>query len=137
MAVQESERRRPRTVSAEQPYQPSPVPRPVITFFAILRQIFGKAEIKRETTYDPPTVEHAGTWKLCVSVEADELDGGYVAECLDVPGAMAQGDTEQEALQNLIDAVQAVVAAKMEESFEATSFDPAFSAAKRKIGVTF
>jgi predicted RNase H-like HicB family nuclease len=52
-------------------------------------------------------------WELSVEVEPDELDGGFIAECLDVPGAMAQGETQEEALESLIDAVQAVVAARM------------------------
>src|ERR1700733_8007674 len=90
--------------------EPSPVPKPVIAFFAFLRQVFGRAEDARHSIYGvPPKRAEQATWRLCVNVEPDELDGGFIAECEDVPGAMSQGETEQEALQNLIDAVQAVV----------------------------
>lgn len=41
-------------------------------------------------------------------IEADELDGGYVAQCVEWPGAISQGDTEAEALDNLADAVDAI-----------------------------
>ena len=56
-------------------------------------------------------------------VEPDELDGGFVAECIDVPGAVAQGETAEEALDNLIDAVQGVVAAKMDQHIRGLDFD--------------
>jgi predicted RNase H-like HicB family nuclease len=137
MSTQEMERLMSREgVNAK--YAPSPVPRPVVTFFAILRQLFGKAEVERETTYSPPKVSHAGTWDLCVSVEPDELDGGFIAECIDVPGAMAQGETEEEALRSLIDAVQAVIAAKMEERFDEVKLQSTdLSPTTRKISVTF
>lgn len=35
----------------------------------------------------------------------DELDGGWVAECLDLPGAMGQGDTEETAMENVREAI--------------------------------
>jgi predicted RNase H-like HicB family nuclease len=94
----------------------SPLPRSVAGFFAVLRRVFGKAEDERHAV-------NSGTWRLCVSVEADELDGGFVAECLDVPGAMSQGETEREALENLIDAIQGVLAVRMEERFRTIDFD--------------
>jgi predicted RNase H-like HicB family nuclease len=58
-------------------------------------------------------------------VEPDELDGGFVAECPTIPGAMSQGETEEEAVEGLIDAVQSIVAAKMQENFrEAHEAEP-------------
>lgn len=33
----------------------------------------------------------------------DELDGGWVAECHLIPGCLSQGDTPQEALENVLD----------------------------------
>jgi predicted RNase H-like HicB family nuclease len=60
---------------------------------------------------------------LNVVVERDTLDGGFVAHCPAVPGAVSQGETAEEALDNLIDAVQGVVAAKMEERFTADDFE--------------
>ena len=39
----------------------------------------------------------------------DEADGWWVAECLDLPGCMSQGRTEDEALANLADAIAEVL----------------------------
>lgn len=44
---------------------------------------------------------------LRVRVEADQLDGGFVAEAIDFPGVMSQGETEAEAVASLIDAANA------------------------------
>jgi len=109
--------------SAETSPETSPVPKPVIAFFAALRKIFGRAEDIRETVHEPPTLADTGTWKLQMRVEPDELDGGFIAECVDLPGAMSQGETEAEALENLINAVQGVLAAKMEEHFRTIDFE--------------
>lgn len=40
-----------------------------------------------------------------VQLTEDELDGGWVAECLDLPGAMGQGGTEAEALESVREAI--------------------------------
>jgi predicted RNase H-like HicB family nuclease len=118
MPVQET-RREAHTAT----YEPSPVPKPVIAFFAACRKILGKAEVKRETLHNPPAVSHRGTWELQICVEPDPIDGGFIAECLDVPGAMSQGETEEEALENVIDAIQGVLAARMEEHFKSIDFE--------------
>ena len=47
------------------------------------------------------------------SLEPDKLDGGWVAECLELPGIMSQGETEAEALNNLVDAITEALNAKM------------------------
>lgn len=62
-------------------------------------------------------LEPSHSWDLVQGIDftPDEVDGGFVAECLDVPGAMSQGETPAEALENLIDAVQGVVAAMTDE----------------------
>ena len=104
MTVQELDRPQREAVAPAPPK--SPVPKPVIAFFAFFRNLFGRPEDERECVSEA----HVGTWNLQVSVTPDEVDGGFVAECLDVPGAMSQGETPAEALENLIDAVQGVVA---------------------------
>jgi predicted RNase H-like HicB family nuclease len=122
MTVQEVETPTKTTEIADQAGShaaPSPVPKSVIAFFAILRKIFGRAEDARETRHEPPNISDTGTWNLRINVEPDEVDGGYVAETPDLPGAMAQGDTEKEALENLGDAIAAIVQAKMDEQFSA------------------
>lgn len=45
-----------------------------------------------------------------VRTERDELDGGWIAECVELPGCMSQGETEAEALENLADAIDGVLA---------------------------
>lgn len=117
----------------------SPVPQPVVAFFAGLRKIFGKPEECREIVHEPhATVAHSGTWTFRVEITPDDVDGGYIAECLDVPGAMSQGETEQEAFENLIEAVQGVIALRMGEHFRTIDFamEPVV-ASSRVVNVTF
>lgn len=40
-----------------------------------------------------------------VTIEKDELDGGYIAECARFPGCLSQGETEEEAVANLANAI--------------------------------
>lgn len=54
-------------------------------------------------------------WKLRVRVTRDELDGGWVAEWIDFPGCMSQGETEEEALDNLGDAIGGVLAVRLQD----------------------
>jgi predicted RNase H-like HicB family nuclease len=91
--------------------------------FATLRRIFNRPEDHRETVGKPPKVADKGTWDLCITVEPDELDGGFIAETPDVPGAVAQGETEHEALENLGDAILSIVEARMEEQFRRVDLD--------------
>lgn len=53
--------------------------------------------------------------EFTVAVVADELDGGYVAWCQNLPGCMSQGETVDEALENLNEAISAVVVMRLEE----------------------
>lgn len=43
----------------------------------------------------------------CVHIRVWEADGGFISECVDIPGCMSQGDTRAEALANLVDAIGA------------------------------
>ena len=43
--------------------------------------------------------------KLAVTIYRDE-EGWYVVECPVIPGCMSQGKTEEEALQNIQEAIQ-------------------------------
>jgi predicted RNase H-like HicB family nuclease len=58
--------------------------------------------------------------KLSVVVHKDELDGGFIAECLDIPGCISQGETETEANQNLADAVTACITVMIEGQLKRT-----------------
>jgi predicted RNase H-like HicB family nuclease len=44
--------------------------------------------------------------KLKVVLWEDEEDGGYVVECPALPGCVSQGDTVDEALENIKDAIR-------------------------------
>ena len=44
---------------------------------------------------------------LKVVIEEDEEVGGYVVSCPSLPGCFSQGDTIEEALENIKEAVQA------------------------------
>lgn len=57
------------------------------------------------------------TWKFHVRIEEDKLDGGYVVECEEFPGCVSQGDTYDEAMSNIIDAIAGVVDARLRASF--------------------
>jgi len=54
-----------------------------------------------------------------VQVEEDEIDGGYIAECLDLPGCMSQGETEEEAIKNLTEAIAGVLEVRMQRHLAA------------------
>jgi len=60
-------------------------------------------------------------WTLTVRVGPDTLDGGWVAECPELPGCFSQGQTREEALSNLSDAIAGVISLRMEQQLSATS----------------
>ena len=49
--------------------------------------------------------------KLIVTLERDET-GMIVAECPAIPGCISQGKTEEEALENIREAIQACIEAR-------------------------
>ena len=67
-------------------------------------------------------VEFASRWKLHVSVEEDDLDGGWIAKCTNLPGCMSQGETKEEALEHLNDAIGAVVSARLNSHIAAHEY---------------
>lgn len=40
-----------------------------------------------------------------IGIREDREEGGYIAECLDMPGCVSEGDTRDEALANISDAI--------------------------------
>jgi len=87
------------------------VPACVHALWGRCRRAFKSFEKSRSD--EPP---YHATWQLEVTVEYDELDKVWIAECRDLPGCMSQGDTAEEALDNLSDAIGGVVAVKIAES---------------------
>jgi predicted RNase H-like HicB family nuclease len=57
--------------------------------------------------------------KFIVTIERDE-DGMYIVECPSVPGCVSQGSSEQEALENIKDAIQACLAVRSEQGMPPT-----------------
>ena len=47
----------------------------------------------------------------------EPAEGGFWATCLEVPGANGQGETKEECLANLKEAIQLLLDAKREEVF--------------------
>lgn len=52
---------------------------------------------------------------LAVRVWEDELDGGWVAESVDLPGCVSEGETVDEALGNLAEAIAGALAVRMQQ----------------------
>ena len=46
--------------------------------------------------------------KYTIILEKEE-EGGYSAQCLELPGAISQGETKDEALSNIKEAIEAVL----------------------------
>lgn len=51
-----------------------------------------------------------------IEVTEDELDGGYIVQCLNLPGCMSQGETVKEAFDNIGEAIGGVMAARFERN---------------------
>jgi predicted RNase H-like HicB family nuclease len=60
---------------------------------------------------DPGTA----SFQFRVLLERDDLDGGWVATCLDLPGCVSQGETDKEAVENLADAIGGVLTVRMQD----------------------
>ena len=43
-------------------------------------------------------------------------DGGYTAQCLELPAAICEGDTKEEALENIKEAIQLVLEVSLEQA---------------------
>jgi predicted RNase H-like HicB family nuclease len=51
--------------------------------------------------------------KFTVTIDRDE-DGAYVVECPAIPGCISQGDTEDQALDNIKDAIRGCLEVRAE-----------------------
>ncbi len=57
--------------------------------------------------------------KFVVTIERDE-DGIYVAECPAIPGCLSQGSTQEEALDNVKDAIRQCLEVRAERGMPLT-----------------
>lgn len=53
-----------------------------------------------------------------VVLEEDEEIGGYVVSCPSIPGCFSQGDTTEEALENIKEAIQACLESLAEDEIK-------------------
>ena len=58
--------------------------------------------------------------KLHIYITPDEEDGGFIAECPDIPGCMSQGETEEEALKNIREAIELCLEVRKQEGLPLT-----------------
>ena len=57
--------------------------------------------------------------RIVVTIDRDE-DGVWVAECPSIPGCVSQGDTKDEALANIRDAIEHCIEVRAESSMPLT-----------------
>jgi len=57
--------------------------------------------------------------KFIVTINQDE-DGIYIVECPYIPGCVSQGKTEQEAIENIKDAIQQCLEVRVEKGMPLT-----------------
>ena len=57
--------------------------------------------------------------KFLVVIERDE-DGMYIVECPSVPGCVSQGKTEEEAIENVKEAIKACLEVRAEQGIPLT-----------------
>jgi len=53
--------------------------------------------------------------QFTVKLEESE-EGGYTAQCLELPAAISEGDTKEEALENIKEAIQLVLEVSLEQA---------------------
>jgi len=53
--------------------------------------------------------------QFTVKLEESE-EGGYTAQCLELPAAISEGDTKEEALENIKEAIQLVLEVSQEQA---------------------
>jgi predicted RNase H-like HicB family nuclease len=53
-----------------------------------------------------------------VVLEPDETDGGFVVHCPELQGCWSQGDTPEDAIHNICDAIAAWLAVHVEQALE-------------------
>ncbi len=55
-------------------------------------------------------------WGFTVVIEPDDEDGGYIVHCPALPGCWSQGETIDEAIHNIVDAISGWLAVHIERS---------------------
>ncbi|MGB7684471.1 MAG: type II toxin-antitoxin system HicB family antitoxin [Solirubrobacterales bacterium] len=84
-----------------------------------IRKAAGHGTHVAPTHWDEESKELHAEIEFKVSLVEDEVDGGYVVECLNLPGCMSQGETIEEAVDNIGEAIAGVLAARLERNLRA------------------
>lgn len=66
-------------------------------------------------SFETERTDAESSWRLIFELERDDLDGGYVASCRDIPGAMSQGETADEALSNCMACVAEILEMRLRQ----------------------
>ncbi|UUX91802.1 type II toxin-antitoxin system HicB family antitoxin [Methanoplanus endosymbiosus] len=59
--------------------------------------------------------------KFNIIIEIDE-EGGYIAECPDLPGCITEGDTQDEAIRNLNEAIIGCLKSRLKSAINNIKF---------------
>jgi DNA-binding transcriptional MerR regulator len=77
-----------------------------------------QGEVKKMATPKEEQVAADGQ-TFTVVLTPDLEDGGYTVQCREIPGAISEGDTEQEALDNIIEVLEEVLRFEKEKPTQA------------------
>ena len=58
--------------------------------------------------------------KLHIVLRPDEIDGGIIAECPEIPGCLSEGATEEEAMTNIREAIDLCLEVRREKGMPLT-----------------
>lgn len=71
--------------------------------------------------------------RVLTAVLVPDLDGGYVAQIAELPGAISQGDTVEEALANVREAAEAYLEDATPEEIQALDAHPVTAAIQVRV----
>jgi predicted RNase H-like HicB family nuclease len=139
MTTQEKERRAHAAARAETPspapVAKAPIPAAVAAIIATFRGVFKRVEDQYVLQREGRRVIDTRGWTLEFRVAPDDLDGGFVAECPQLPGAMSQGETEQEALESLADVVEGILYLRVQRRLQDSTLDTSSVASVRVVSI--
>ena len=104
---------------------------------SIVRDIASRLRRALRAFEEAPQDSHQddGPITFTVTIQRDHLDGGYVAECVDLPGCVSQGETQEEAFENILEAITEVLGVRLERPLPPIT-DPSESDESRRVALT-
>lgn len=70
-----------------------------------------------------------------VVIEKDEESGGWVAQCVEIPGAISQGETLEEVTENIADAISELLTHREDEARRQVETSPSKGSRLRTVEV--